>query len=42
MAGLMNLVEKARLNSLAQRLWLRHMLEELPLWPTSRLDERLP
>jgi hypothetical protein len=32
----------AGLNGLEPGAWLRDVLEKLPSWPTSRLDERLP
>ncbi len=42
MADLMSLVETARLNGLEPWSWLRDVLEKLPSWPASRLDELLP
>lgn len=42
MADLLSLVHTARLNGLEPRAWLRDVLEKLPSWPASRLDELLP
>lgn len=42
MADLMSLVETARLNGLEPWGWLREVLEKLPSWPASHLDELLP
>jgi len=42
MAGLMSLLEMARLNGLEPWAWLRDVLEKLPPWPNNRLDELLP
>ncbi len=42
MADLLSLVHTARLNGLEPRAWLRDVLEKLPSWPASRLEELLP
>lgn len=42
MAGLLSLVETARLNGLEPWFWLRDVLDRLPSWPASRVDELLP
>lgn len=42
MAELMSLVETAKMNGLEPWTWLRDVLEKLPSWPASRLDELLP
>ena len=42
MAELLTLLHTARLNGLEPVAWLRDVLEKLPSWPASRLDELLP
>lgn len=42
MADLLSLVHTARLNGLEPRAWRRDVLEKLPSWPASRLDDLLP
>ncbi|HHL9234031.1 TPA: IS66 family transposase [Escherichia coli] len=42
MAELLTLLHTARLNGLKPVAWLRDVLEKLPSWPASRLDELLP
>lgn len=42
MAELLTLLHTARLNGLEPVVWRRDVLEKLPSWPTSRLDELLP
>ena len=42
MAELLTLLHTARLNGLEPVAWLRDVLEKLPSWPSSRLDELLP
>ncbi len=39
---LLTLLHTARLNGLEPVAWLRDVLEKLPSWPASRLDELLP
>ena len=41
MADLLSLVHTARLNGLEPGAWLRDVLEKLPSWPASRLNELL-
>jgi len=36
------LLVTAKLNGLNPTEWLRDMLEKLPVWPNSRIDELLP
>ncbi|EOD2586054.1 transposase domain-containing protein [Escherichia coli] len=38
----MTLLHTAWLNGLEPVAWLRDVLEKLPSWPVSRLDELLP
>ncbi|MCV5920108.1 transposase domain-containing protein, partial [Escherichia coli] len=42
LAELLTLLHTARLNGLEPVVWLRDVLEKLPSWPASRLDELLP
>ncbi|EKY5126356.1 transposase domain-containing protein, partial [Escherichia coli] len=42
LAELLTLLHTARLNGLEPVAWLRDVLEKLPSWPASRLDELLP
>ncbi|HDI5842388.1 TPA: IS66 family transposase, partial [Escherichia coli] len=42
MAELLTLLHTARLNGLEPVAWLRDVLEKLPSWPASLLDELLP
>lgn len=42
LAELLTLLHTARLNGLEPQVWLRDVLEKLPSWPASRLDELLP
>lgn len=38
----LSLVHTAQLNGLEPGAWLRDVLEKLPSWPASRLDDLLP
>ncbi|EGL9416642.1 IS66 family transposase [Salmonella enterica] len=42
MGELLTLLHTARLNGLEPVVWLQDVLEKLPSWPASRLDELLP
>lgn len=42
LAELLTLLHTARLNGLEPVVWLRDVLEKLPSWLASRLDELLP
>ncbi len=41
-AVLQTLLGTARLNGVEPMAWLKDVLEKLPTWPNSRLDELLP
>lgn len=41
-AVLLTLLGTARLNGLEPMAWLKDVLEKLPTWPNSRIDEFLP
>lgn len=41
-AAIQSLLGTARLNGLEPNAWLKDVLEKLPLWPISRIDELLP
>lgn len=41
-ANIQSLLETARLNGIEPMAWLTDVLEKLPTWPNSRIDELLP
>lgn len=41
-AVIQSLLETARLNGIEPMAWLKDVLEKLPTWPNSRIDELLP
>jgi hypothetical protein len=41
-AAIQSLLETARLNGIEPMAWLSDVLEKLPSWPNSRIDELLP
>ena len=42
MAGIMSLLQTAKLNGIDPFIWLRHVLEKIPTWPNSRISELMP
>ncbi len=41
-AAIQSLLATAKLNGLEPYAWLKDVLEKLPVWPYSRIDELLP
>jgi transposase len=41
-AAIQTLLGTAKLNGLDPAAWLKDILEKLPVWPNSRIDELLP
>ena len=41
-AAIYSLIGTAKLNGIEPCAWLKDVLEKLPTWPNSRIDELLP